>query len=303
MDSKTLKWFREVYECKSISRAAGRLYITPQGLSKSIKGLETELGVMLFDRTANGVTPTAGGKYLYEKSEELMENLQQLQRGMEQIKAQEYGCIRLSSAYGILRLLSPDFILGYQEKYPEGHLEYVEFPDLYVEKEVQNGGADAGFTIGPVDTQIFEVFPLFSLQTSLLVYDTHPLARKEEVDLRELEGVPMVIESDAFKIHHLFIGACREAGFEPNILFCTSGFSLCHKLCAQKRGCSLVVNEISSDMRAAGLKKVKLRQNIPWEAVMICRKEESHFPQVQRLRRYTGEYLRKIRIGKKDVDF
>ena len=133
-------------------------------------------------------------------------------------------------------------------------------PFLYVEKEVQNGGADAGFTIGPVDTQIFETFPLFSLQTSLLVYDTHPLARKEEVDLRELEGVPMVIESDAFKIHHLFIGACREAGFEPNILFCTSGFSLCHKLCAQKRGCSLVVNEISSDMRAAGLKKVKLRQ-------------------------------------------
>ena len=165
------------------------------------------------------------------------------------------------------------------------------------------GRVDAGFTIGPVDTQIFETFPLFSLQTSLLVYDTHPLARKEEVDLRELEGVPMVIESDAFKIHHLFIGACREAGFEPNILFCTSGSSLCLKLCAQKRGCSLVVNEISSDMRAAGLKKVKLRQNIPWKAVMICQKDEAHFPQIQRLRRYTVDYLGKIQIRKKNVDF
>ena len=54
MNTKLLKCFQIVYEEKSINRAAGRLYITPQGLSRNIRQLEEELDVQLFQRTARG---------------------------------------------------------------------------------------------------------------------------------------------------------------------------------------------------------------------------------------------------------
>ena len=68
MNTTTLKCFQMVYEEKSISRAARRLYITPQGLSRSIRQLEEELDALLFLRTVRGMEPTESGRFLYEKS-------------------------------------------------------------------------------------------------------------------------------------------------------------------------------------------------------------------------------------------
>ncbi|MCA5959357.1 LysR family transcriptional regulator [Blautia sp. RD014234] len=47
MNTKDLKCFEAVYQEKSISRAARRLYITPQGLGKNIRTLEAELETVL----------------------------------------------------------------------------------------------------------------------------------------------------------------------------------------------------------------------------------------------------------------
>ena len=75
MNTKILKCFQTVYEEKNLGRAARRLYITPQGLSKNIRQLEEELGSSLFLRTAQGMEPTEGGHFLYEKSERVIREL------------------------------------------------------------------------------------------------------------------------------------------------------------------------------------------------------------------------------------
>ncbi len=48
MNQRQLKYFLEVYSLSSITLAAKKLYISPQGLSKTIASLESELGVQLF---------------------------------------------------------------------------------------------------------------------------------------------------------------------------------------------------------------------------------------------------------------
>lgn len=67
MDTKALYYFQAVYEEGNIHTAAKKRFISPQGLGKIIKGLEAELGGLLFVRTKTGVVPTESGKYLYEK--------------------------------------------------------------------------------------------------------------------------------------------------------------------------------------------------------------------------------------------
>jgi len=53
--------FKVVYETKSISQAAERLYISRPGLSQKITNIEARYGVKLFDRTSQGVFPTQAG--------------------------------------------------------------------------------------------------------------------------------------------------------------------------------------------------------------------------------------------------
>lgn len=72
MNIKDIRWFREVVSRGSISNAAEHLFVSQQGLSKSIKSLEEKLKVPLLVRTSNGVEPTPYGKYLYDKSASIL---------------------------------------------------------------------------------------------------------------------------------------------------------------------------------------------------------------------------------------
>lgn len=66
MDLKQLQYFVVSVESGSFKKAADTLYTTQPHISKSIKALETELGVQLLSRKARGVELTDAGKKIYE---------------------------------------------------------------------------------------------------------------------------------------------------------------------------------------------------------------------------------------------
>ncbi|MFE0176365.1 LysR family transcriptional regulator [Streptomyces sp. NPDC059002] len=64
VDPRLLRAFVAVAEELHFTRAAGRLYVAQQALSRDVRRLERELGVALFVRTTRQVTPTADGERL-----------------------------------------------------------------------------------------------------------------------------------------------------------------------------------------------------------------------------------------------
>ena len=62
MDIRDLKVFQMIAFEKSVSKAAKKLYMTPQGVSKILKNLETEMGSQLFVRDKNGMSLTERGE-------------------------------------------------------------------------------------------------------------------------------------------------------------------------------------------------------------------------------------------------
>lgn len=60
MELYQLKAVLAVARTGQLARAAEQLHLTQSAISKQIKGLEDELGVLLFDRTPTGMTVTAG---------------------------------------------------------------------------------------------------------------------------------------------------------------------------------------------------------------------------------------------------
>ena len=72
MNIKELEYFKTVCQHKSITKAAHALYMTPQGLSKIIKNIESEMGASLLNRTGTGISLTEAGAYLYAKLPEFL---------------------------------------------------------------------------------------------------------------------------------------------------------------------------------------------------------------------------------------
>lgn len=270
---KELECFISISECGSITKAAANLYISPQGLSSLVKKIETELEVTLLDRSANGVALNEYGTILLDKAKKIVKTNEELQNEIKNLKRLENGMICMVSAYGVLRRLSPEFIFEFTKQNPAIHLDYMEFPDKYIEDMVIEEKADIGYAIGPIDDELFEKIFLYEEEIMLLVRNDDELASNTSISIKDIKDRKFIIESNIFKIHTSFIEKCKKHGFVPNIVFSTSGYSLCHKLCAEGKGISLTLKRNIAEMKNNDLIAIPFDEDFKWLIYMITKKK------------------------------
>jgi len=298
MNIKDLETFETVVSEQSITKASKKLYMTPQGVSKIIKNLERECGCVLFVRTANGQMLTEMGERFAEYAKRVREEHHAMLRDILHIRQKEHGVVDLVSAYGILRLLTPDCLLDFKRKYPDIEFHYREYPDRQVERLFQEREGNVAFSIADFEEGCYDVSEIETFPIRLLVNEAHPLSRKEAVTIEDLRGEPLFIESSEFKIHHLIVNKCRRAGFEPNIIFETSGFSLCHKMVKAGKGISVTVDFVFDDMKANGLVMIPFSDGeYQWKACMLTRKGETPGEAVELFLAHVREWLSMIQAG------
>lgn len=75
MNLNQLQYFSEVAKSQNITKTAKKYLLPPSAVSSSIKKLEQELGVKLFDRTHNRITLNAKGKYFASEIEEVFKKI------------------------------------------------------------------------------------------------------------------------------------------------------------------------------------------------------------------------------------
>lgn len=299
MNIKDLEYFKIVCQQKSITKAANYLYMTPQGLSRIMKNVENELGAVLFIRTGAGIRLTESGKYLYEKLPDFLDQYQEICGEIRCIEQRKNHEIDLLSAYGILRLVTPECLEDFRGKYPRIQLHYREYPDRQVERFFQEGEGNVAFLVGKGALSRVKRTFMERYEIKLLVNKHHPLAAEKSVSIEQIKGERLYIESGEFHIHQLIMEKCREAGFQPDIVFETSGFSLCHKMVQQNKGISVTVDFIFEDMKQEELVMIPFREGpFYWETYMLTREGEAPNPDVLLFHSHVMEWMKAIGEGR-----
>ena len=298
MNVKDFNVFITVAETKHLTKASKLLYMTPQGISKVIKNLENECDCELFLRTGNGMELSEAGRHFLEYAKKAMKEYFDMRNELLRIKQKEHGVVDLLSAFGIVRLVTPECILDFKKKYPEIEFHSRECPDKLVERWFLAGEGNVAFSLAPCDEEKYDVSELSAFPVKLLVNENHPLSRKETVTIQDLRGEPLYIESREFKIHDLIVNKCREAGFEPNIMFETSGFSLCHKMVRENKGISVTVDFVSDDMGHDNMVLIPFADgDYEWKICMLTRKNETVGNGVDIFQKHVKEWMDRIREG------
>lgn len=115
--------FCATYELVSFSKAAKRLGVTPQAVSRSVLRLERTLGTALFRRTTRSVTPTDVAREYYRTARQALDLLAKAEEEVTRQDGERAGLVRLSvpTTYGHHRLLPR--IAAFRERYPGIELE------------------------------------------------------------------------------------------------------------------------------------------------------------------------------------
>jgi DNA-binding transcriptional LysR family regulator len=112
-----LRSFVIVFQERSFTSAALRIYATQSGLSMQIKELEEDLGVQLFERSTRGVLPTAAGIRYYDRALKVLQELDEARREMRSLKGEMMGSVRV----GIMPTISRAALVPALQEFAETH--------------------------------------------------------------------------------------------------------------------------------------------------------------------------------------
>lgn len=149
MDNRAgeMQVFLRVVETGSFSEAARLLRMTPSTVSKLVARIEARLGVRLVERSTRRLSLTAEGQVYYERSQALLQELDEVERDLAQDAACPEGTVRVNISVALgFHGLEP-LLPAFWQAYPHIVLDLSlsdELVDLYLDR------TDVAFRVGPL---------------------------------------------------------------------------------------------------------------------------------------------------------
>ena len=189
--------FYTVAKCGSLTKAAEELFISQPAVSQSVKQLENQLGISLFNRTHRGMELSAqGGKLIFSEVERALGLLYEAENRIAEMKTSATGVIRIGASDTIFEYFLADKIVDFHERFPAVKIELMaDFTPDTIEKLKANR-CDIAFVNLPitVDSELQLHGNCMRLNDIFIVGEKYQeLANEGGVSLTKLQKYPLIM--------------------------------------------------------------------------------------------------------------
>ena len=193
MDMTQLEYFLAIARVGNMTAAAASLNVTQSSVSRSIARLEESLGVPLFERCGRGITLNNYGKAFYSRAEAIVRELSDGERELKELRDQHIG--RVSIATSSARQVN-HLMIHYLQENPEVLFRQRRMTDMdEIKAKLDSGILDYALTYTPLSDAEYEWKPLIHERYYVQVPATHPFAEREQIELKELAGEPILLNT------------------------------------------------------------------------------------------------------------
>lgn len=193
MEFRHLRCFLAVAEELHFARAAEKLHIEQSPLSRAIKELEEELGVVLFARTTRSTRMTRAGELFVEPARRVLSALQQAKDSVKAAAQGFHGQLRVALSDGITPPRLSELLALSRQEEPEVEIRFFEVPLSQQIKGLQNDLYDAGFAQSDEVGHDILATPAWTDAVMVAVPARHPLLAHKRIPLDELIRYPLVL--------------------------------------------------------------------------------------------------------------
>ena len=192
MRLRHIEVFHAVYTCGSITAAARMLHVSQPSVSKVLAHAEQQLGFALFDRQKGKIVPTQEAERLISHVNDAYDNISELRRISENLRATDIGRIRIAvlPAFGID--LVPRAIASYLEHHPETHFQIESLHHRQVARALKEFKIDIGLVYDPPATPGIKVEVLALGRFVALTHRSMNFPQGESLTLGDLEDEPLI---------------------------------------------------------------------------------------------------------------
>jgi len=241
MTLRQLECFLVVATELNFSRAAEKLFMVQPPLSRTIKELEEELQVTLFNRSSRKVQLTGAGIFLRDEIKKLFTQVEFIKDRLKDIEAGKTGKLKIGYVGAAMHSVLPGILTVLKEKL-DIHINLSELKNEEQADALSTGHIDIGFVRSVPNRKEIVATEVFKEPFALILPLHHPLGGKKKVMVKELAGEPFIgLSYDcAPRLNDAIISLCRHAGFAPKIAHETSQVNSIVRLVESGMGYSIV---------------------------------------------------------------
>ncbi len=238
---RQLRYFVAVAERGSVSGAAQALSISQSAVTEALKELEGDLGVVLFDRHARGLSVTHKGQLFLRHATRILGGVSDARRALGEDEGAAPGQLALGVTALVAGYVLSDLLARYRRAFPGVKVSAIEDTGDYLEHLLVGGELDVAVMVTSnlrdrmaLTTDLIEDSP-YRLWTPL----GHRLAGRDTVSIDEVAGEPLImltideIEENTAKLVHAL-------GRKPDIAFRTRSVEAVRSLVATGAGVAIL---------------------------------------------------------------
>ena len=261
-----IKYVYAVYQERSFTKAAKKLFITQPALSSMVKKAEQEIGSPIFDRSTVPLTLTREGKFYIQTIEKIMLLEKNLQDYFQDIQSLNTGSLSVGGSSFFCSFVLPEIIGKFRVQYPnisinlqEGNLKDLregaekDRLDLFIETAVRRDDpalktffyrSETILLAVPVDYPINQKLKDYQYPREHLDFQDRP-SRPAPVPLEAFRNVPFVmLKKEGNDLGVRGAAMCGEAGFSPKVAMFTDQVLTAANIAANGMGAAFLRGDL-----------------------------------------------------------
>ncbi|WP_313032705.1 CysB family HTH-type transcriptional regulator [Massilia alkalitolerans] len=265
----------------NLTEVANALFTSQPGVSRQIRELEEELGVVIFERNGKRLTGlTPPGKGILKIVERLLVEAENLQQASAEFAAQDSGTLTVAVTHTQARYALPQVVQSFRNAFPGVRIALQQSAPEHIAEWVLSGKADIGIATEGLSAFLDLVsFPCYRWSHLVVAPEGHPIfTSSQPLRLEDLAEHPLITYDVGFTGRSHIDAAFVEAGLAPDIVLTAMDSDVIKQYVSLGMGVGIVASMAFDHGRDKGMRAI----------------EASHLfaPNVTRLAVRKGSYLR-----------
>jgi DNA-binding transcriptional LysR family regulator len=276
MDPRQLQYFRVTAQREHVRHAADELGISESTLSRSIARLEDHYGERLFDRVNNGIKLNGFGRVVLARVERALFELENAERDVRNLRESGETLIAIGFLPSMGARVIPELIVKMRATNSHLNFRLVSGSGVALRDALLRGDIDFSIATHRFPDPAIDWQPLWNHKVVALVPPDHRLARRKEIDVREIGSDRLITFGPGHTIRQAVDELNRRMSFFPNIVFEGDDLATMVGLAAAGFGTALVVDTLEHLRHSATVLRL---ENSPSRTVGLATRKHGDLPE------------------------
>jgi LysR family hydrogen peroxide-inducible transcriptional activator len=255
---KDLKYLVAIADTRHFGQAAELCHVSQPTLSAQLRKLEEYLGVPLVERQPRRVMLTAAGEQIIVRARRIAEASDEIVEIARSHKDPLAGRLRIGFLPTIGPYLLPSIAPKIRKALPRLELMLYEYQTVPMLEKLRAGELDMGVLALPVEMDGLDSRELYEEPFVVAVPSDHPLTKKTQLRIEDLEGVTMLLLEDGHCLRDQALDACSRVDVNEKQDFRATSIETLRHMVATGAGVTLLP-ELASRGGYASPKGLTLR--------------------------------------------